>query len=88
MSQNTTVRSITTSIKVPLDLFGGSTCYEKQYHTLHTQDDKRIQDVLVYVDLNNTHGKPKPGYLEKILKGASEFKLPEDYQQYLSIFIA
>lgn len=33
---------------------------------------------LVYVDNETAHGRPKPGYLERVLRGARHYGLPPD----------
>jgi hypothetical protein len=60
-------------------------CYRKDYLTL-SGPHGRISDVLVYVDPRVTPGRPKDGYMIKILSGSSQFELPSQYQQFLASF--
>lgn len=43
-----------------------------------------ITDALVYIANESNPGPPREGYLEKILRGAQYFKLPENYIAELS----
>jgi gamma-glutamylcyclotransferase (GGCT)/AIG2-like uncharacterized protein YtfP len=41
----------------------------------------------IYIDSNNISvGKPRDNYLEKIIKAAKKFKIPDDYIKYLKKF--
>lgn len=60
-------------------------CYRKDYLTLSGPCGP-ISDVLVYVDPRATPGRPKDGYMSKILAGASQFDLPTPYQHFLASF--
>ena len=62
-----------------------SGCYRKDYLTLSGAHGA-ISDVLVYVDPKVAPGRPKDGYMGKILSGASQFDLPSQYQQFLASF--
>jgi gamma-glutamylcyclotransferase (GGCT)/AIG2-like uncharacterized protein YtfP len=67
-----------------LDSYEGvaSRHYRREYVTVDARGDQ-IQ-ALVYVATNMTPGKPRPGYLEGVLKAASDIGLPEAYLAELS----
>lgn len=44
------------------------------------------EPVIVYVDTRTTPGAPRDGYLEKVVRGAAEFGLPEEYVAFLQTF--
>ncbi len=60
-------------------------CYRKDYLTL-SGPRSPIFDVLVYVDPRVTPGRPQGDYMTKILDGASQSKLPSQYQRFLASF--
>lgn len=41
-------------------------------------------DAVVYIEEHVEDGPPKPGYLDRILRGAAEFGLPETYRDDLA----
>ncbi len=41
-------------------------------------------DAVVYIEAFTTDGPPRPGYLERILRGAEWFALPADYRAALA----
>lgn len=47
----------------------------------------RDKKTLVYIDKKHTQrGKPRIGYLEKIVRAAGKFKFPKDYIEHLKSF--
>jgi gamma-glutamylcyclotransferase (GGCT)/AIG2-like uncharacterized protein YtfP len=56
--------------------------YHREYVTVDSAGDQ-IQ-ALVYVATNVAPGKPRPGYLEGVLKAATDVGLPETYIAQLS----
>lgn len=61
--------------------------YPKHYLTVWGPQGS-IAEVLVYVDPQVTPGLPRPGYMEKILSGASHYQLPLAYQRFLQSFVS
>ena len=41
------------------------------------------EKILVYIDYHKGEGKPRPGYLERIIQGAEDFRLPQSYVEKL-----
>ncbi len=41
-------------------------------------------DMLIYVAVNASPGRPQPGYLEKIMAAAKHHRLPENYVQSMA----
>lgn len=59
--------------------------YDRQKLTI-LFENKKIS-AWTYIDGNSTKlGKPKQGYLKKIIKAAEKFKFPKDYTKYLKSF--
>jgi len=44
-----------------------------------TLEDGTTIEALVYIDPNSESGKPRPCYMDKILRGAWHFKLPGEF---------
>lgn len=67
-----------------LDAYEGvaSGDYRREQVTVDTEGAQI--EALVYVATNVTPGKPRPGYLEVVLKAAAEAGLPESYLAELS----
>ncbi len=63
-----------------LDGFEGvaSGLYRKERIRVEGGDGK-MQSALVYIDQRNRSGLPRPGYLTRVLRGASAFELPASY---------
>ncbi|MFC1479795.1 gamma-glutamylcyclotransferase family protein [Planctomycetota bacterium] len=60
--------------------------YEKEYHTINTETESYSS--LVYIASDREKGKPKPGYIEGVIKGAESNSLPQDYiDKYLKQWI-
>ena len=52
--------------------------------TLEVTDlDGNVLEAIVYIDDGVAPGRPRPGYLERVLTGAGEHSLPDDYLDYL-----
>ncbi len=48
-----------------------------------TDLDGNVLEAIVYIDDGIAPGRPRPGYLERVLTGAGEHSLPDDYLDYL-----
>jgi len=55
-----------------------SGAYKREYVDVETPDGKKVR-ALVYVATDSTPGRPRPGYLERILSAAKACGLPETY---------
>lgn len=56
-------------------------CYHQQM--LCVQMDDESVECLVYVDSNRGRGRPRLGYLEKVIAAAHRFRFPEKYVEEL-----
>jgi hypothetical protein len=65
-----------------------SGCYEKKEFTATATANGEAFQCLVYIDPSNEPGRPCEGYLEKIVEGARDRGLPEDYVRFLQSFEA
>jgi cation transport regulator ChaC len=67
-----------------LDRYEGveSGSYRREYFDVQMPDGKKVK-ALVYVAADSNPGKPRPGYLERILSAAKECGLPETYLSQL-----
>ena len=71
--------AITPADEAALDRFEGFPHrYAKRHLWVRMDDGTRIQ-ALVYIDPVADEGWPRPGYLPRILRGASHFRLPSGY---------
>jgi gamma-glutamylcyclotransferase (GGCT)/AIG2-like uncharacterized protein YtfP len=57
--------------------------YRKAFVEVVTHDGKKTK-ALIYLAKNTKPGKPKPGYMERILSGAEECGLPQAYIDQLT----
>lgn len=68
-----------------LDRYEGyrSGLYDKCFREV-IATDRTARSVLVYIDhRNQTPGPPRPGYLERIVRGAARHELPSEHQRFL-----
>ena len=78
--------NITPADEAVLDRYEGvaSGLYLKR--VLDVQMDARVVPALIYVAANNHYGSPRQGYLETILKGATDNGLPRSSMSHRSRF--
>ena len=50
---------------------------------VHVQTGNEIRDCLIYIAADSELGRPRPGYLQKILGGAEAFNLAGEYIEEL-----
>lgn len=64
-----------------LDRYEGadSGIYSKDEAVVNGDESEGKNKVLVYIAADDSHGYPRPGYLEKIIKAAEKFKFDSDY---------
>ena len=73
------VWAISAADEAALDRFEGFPHrYDKRHLWVRLDDGTRIK-ALVYIDPVADEGWPRPGYLPRILRGASHFRLPAGY---------
>ena len=70
-----------------LDRFEGVHAGRYGRRVVHvTTGDRDARPVQLYVDHRDQPGLPRPGYMEKVLAGATSFELPNHYLGHLSSF--
>jgi gamma-glutamylcyclotransferase (GGCT)/AIG2-like uncharacterized protein YtfP len=52
--------------------------------TLAVRRNGRRASAMVYIARDGAEGRPKPGYLDVVLAGAREWRLPEDYVRHIA----
>jgi hypothetical protein len=68
---------LTEADEAVLDYFEGVRhCIYRKESMVVAWDDRQVT-ALVYVDNETAHGRPKPGYLERILRGARHHGFPQ-----------
>ena len=62
--------------------------YRKSTVSVGVQENQTV-DALVYVASSNEHGKPRPGYMERIIRAAKDLGVPtqvlEEFKTWLEI---
>jgi hypothetical protein len=76
--------------KEALDFWEGADVTDGAYHhkKLAVINDGKPVDALVYIARNTERGKPREGYLEKIVEAAIHHGINFDYVRYLEAFSA
>lgn len=77
--------SLTAEHEASLDVYEAVAegLYTKDYLPLKTWAGEDCKP-LIYLAVHTQHGPPRPGYLEKIVFGATEFGFPAPYVQELA----
>ncbi len=76
--------NLTSQCEAQLDVFEGVASGEYVKEKIVMHDDT---EALIYFSTSTTHGRPYPGYAERILSGAETFNLSTTYQQSLRSYL-
>lgn len=78
---------LSSSCEVALDEQEGvaTSLYGKQTLLVTGANGQQVE-AMVYVATDSKPGRPNPGYLERILRWAADWRLPEDYRAEIAAF--